>query len=123
MSWTASSNTHCHYSSVFSGLPRQSYFNRLLFTIVRPYTKSIQQSTSTSIYCAIAPELEKIGGLYFNNCWFCKPSQLSLDQLLQDKLWIISDEIIDRFETGNLGPLWYLVNLAALKIEEVCLHP
>jgi len=41
---------------------------KFLITLVSPFTKSIAQGTATTILVALAPELEGVGGLMFNNC-------------------------------------------------------
>nr|KAF6407244.1 hypothetical protein HJG59_009905 [Molossus molossus] len=52
------------YSSLHCNWPGYT----LLFTLARPFTKSMQQSAATTVYCAAAPELEGLRGMYFNNC-------------------------------------------------------
>eukprot|EP00099_Drosophila_melanogaster_P011420 NP_001285735.1 WW domain containing oxidoreductase, isoform B [Drosophila melanogaster] len=79
---------------VSSDLSRNYWFYRLLFAIVRPFTKSLQQAAATSIYCATANELTGLSGLYFNNCFFCEPSKLSKSAALQQQLWKLSENLI-----------------------------
>lgn len=91
---------------VSSYLSRNWWFYRLLFAIVRPFTKSLAQAASTSVYCAAAHELECVGGMYFNNCCRCKPSAISDDEALAKILWDISENMIarateDGLETDN----------------------
>ncbi|KXJ80241.1 hypothetical protein RP20_CCG025205 [Aedes albopictus] len=81
---------------VSSQLARNWWFYRLLFTIVRPFTKSLQQAASTTIYCATAPELNGFTGLYFNNCYVCDPSGLSKNERMQQSLWMLSEKMIER---------------------------
>lgn len=51
----------------------------LLFTLARPFTKSMQQRTATTVYCAAVPELEGLRGMYFNNSSpACPPQKLSV---------------------------------------------
>ncbi|RVE71986.1 hypothetical protein OJAV_G00057030 [Oryzias javanicus] len=42
-----------------------------------------QQGAATTVYCAAAPELEGLGGMYFNNCFRCQPSNQAQDQSSQ----------------------------------------
>ncbi|XP_070132875.1 WW domain-containing oxidoreductase isoform X1 [Drosophila bipectinata] len=79
---------------VSTDLSRNYWFYRVLFAIVRPFTKSLQQAAATSIYCATANELTGLSGLYFNNCFFCEPSKLSKSPSLQRQLWEISENLI-----------------------------
>ena len=59
-----------------------------------------QQAASTGVYCAVAPELEGTGGLYFNNCCRCQPSKAAEDENLARKLWDISARMVATCE-GN----------------------
>ncbi|OAD59436.1 WW domain-containing oxidoreductase [Eufriesea mexicana] len=85
----------CHPGNmVSSSLSRYSWTLRLLFTFVRPFTKSLQQAASTSVFCATAPELEGVTGFYFNNCYRCDASNTALDPALAARLWSVSQEMI-----------------------------
>lgn len=102
--WPTVSVLSCHPGNmVSSSLPRQSWLYRLLFAVVRPFTKSLQQAASTSIYCATASDLEGATGMYFNNCYRCDSSRQSMDPKLAMKLWIISQEMLRlaNFYTGE----------------------
>uniref|UniRef100_A0A1B0BCB9 WW domain-containing oxidoreductase n=1 Tax=Glossina palpalis gambiensis TaxID=67801 RepID=A0A1B0BCB9_9MUSC len=79
---------------VSTQLQRNWWFYRLLFAIVRPFTKSLQQAAATTIYCATANELTGLTGLYFNNCYICESSKISQNEKLQQQLWEISQEMV-----------------------------
>lgn len=81
---------------VSSQIARNWWFFRLLFAIVRPFTKSLQQAASTTIYCATAPELNGFTGLYFNNCYVCDPSGPSKSERMQQSLWTLSEKMVER---------------------------
>ncbi|XP_058460456.1 WW domain-containing oxidoreductase [Malaya genurostris] len=81
---------------VSSQIARNWWFYRLLFTIVRPFTKSLQQAASTSIYCATAHELNGLTGLYFNNCYICDPGRNAKSEHKQQVLWELSESLINR---------------------------
>uniref|UniRef100_A0A182J5H6 Uncharacterized protein n=1 Tax=Anopheles atroparvus TaxID=41427 RepID=A0A182J5H6_ANOAO len=81
---------------VSSALSRNWWFYRFLFGLVRPFTKSLQQAASTTIYCATAHELTGLTALYFNNCYVCDPSAASKNEALQQSLWELSDKMIKR---------------------------
>ncbi|XP_071036544.1 WW domain-containing oxidoreductase isoform X2 [Parasteatoda tepidariorum] len=81
---------------VSSYLSRNWWFYRILFALIRPFTKSLQQAAATSIYCATAHELGGVGGMYFNNCYQCKPSQTSASEDLSKMLWELSETMINR---------------------------
>ncbi|KAI5100392.1 WW domain-containing oxidoreductase [Silurus meridionalis] len=52
-----------------------------------------QQGAATTVYCAVAPELEGLGGMYFNNCFRCVPSTQSQDQSSALSLWELSERL------------------------------
>lgn len=79
---------------VSTSLQRNWWIYRLLFALVRPFTKSLQQAASTTVYCATAPELTSLSGVYFVNCYVCEPSALSQNQELAKELWTISETLI-----------------------------
>lgn len=93
--WPSVSIFSCHPGNmVSSSLSRYSWILRFLFTLVRPFTKSLQQAASTPIFCATAPELIGLTGVYFNNCYRCDPSNTVLDSALASRLWSVSQEMI-----------------------------
>lgn len=79
---------------VSTNLTRHWWFYKVLFAVVKPFTKNLQQAASTTIYCSVADELKGLSGIYFNNCYICQSSKLSLNENLATELWNISDEII-----------------------------
>uniref|UniRef100_A0A8C9UBF1 Uncharacterized protein n=1 Tax=Serinus canaria TaxID=9135 RepID=A0A8C9UBF1_SERCA len=55
---------------------------------------SQQQGAATTVYCATAAELEGLGGMYFNNCCRCLPSQQAQDSASAAALWELSHRLI-----------------------------
>ena len=53
-----------------------------------------QQGAATSVYCAVASELEGLGGFYFNNCCRCDVSQTAADADLAVTLWKFSVKLL-----------------------------
>ncbi|XP_055504818.1 WW domain-containing oxidoreductase isoform X1 [Leucoraja erinacea] len=96
------SNTLHPGNMMYSSLHRSWWLYTLLFALARPFTKSMQQGAATSIYCAVAPELEGLGGMYFNNCCRCLPSQSAQDEALASALWELSESVIrERIESHS----------------------
>ncbi|XP_054164950.1 WW domain-containing oxidoreductase-like [Oppia nitens] len=94
----------CHPGNMINtDLSRNWWLMRLLFAFVRPFTKSLGQGASTTVYCSTAPELEGVGGLYFNNCFRCEASKTAHNNDLSAKLWLLSEKMIEnaikRFES------------------------
>jgi len=46
------------------------------------------------VYCTVAPEMQHVGGMYFNNCCRCPPSSAGCDDELAKELWVISERIL-----------------------------
>ncbi|KAK0083566.1 hypothetical protein PV325_002948 [Microctonus aethiopoides] len=104
--WPTVSVFSCHPGNmVSSDLSRYSWMYRMLFAVVRPFTKSLQQAASTSIYCATVPELQGATGVYFNNCFRCEPSNAALNPSLASRLWNVSQEMI--INIVKRDKLWY----------------
>jgi len=80
---------------VSTNLSRNWWLYRLLYAIVRPYSKSLQQACASVIYCAASQDVANCGGVYVNNCVPCKPSSAAFDNILTNKLWNISLGIIE----------------------------
>lgn len=53
-----------------------------------------QQGAATTVYCAAAPELEGLGGMYFNNCCRCVPSPEAQSEDTARALWVLSERLI-----------------------------
>uniref|UniRef100_A0A8D2PPY8 WW domain containing oxidoreductase n=1 Tax=Zosterops lateralis melanops TaxID=1220523 RepID=A0A8D2PPY8_ZOSLA len=53
-----------------------------------------QQGAATTVYCAVAPELEGLGGMYFNNCCRCLPSSEAQNDATATALWELSHRLI-----------------------------
>ncbi|XP_073911708.1 WW domain-containing oxidoreductase isoform X8 [Castor canadensis] len=79
---------------MYSSIHRSWWVYTLLFTLARPFTKSMQQGAATTVYCAAAPELEGLGGMYFNNCCRCLPSPEAQSEEVARALWALSDRLI-----------------------------
>uniref|UniRef100_A0A8C1RPH2 WW domain-containing oxidoreductase n=1 Tax=Cyprinus carpio TaxID=7962 RepID=A0A8C1RPH2_CYPCA len=84
---------------MYTSIHRSWWLMTLLFTFARPFTKSMQQGAATTVYCAVAPELEGIGGMYFNNCFRCLPSQQAQDPTAALSLWELSERLIQERST------------------------
>ncbi|XP_074490378.1 WW domain-containing oxidoreductase [Sebastes fasciatus] len=59
-----------------------------------------QQGAATVVYCAVAPELEGLGGMYFNNCFRCLPSVQAQDQGNAASLWELSERLVAERSAG-----------------------
>ncbi|XP_015837994.1 WW domain-containing oxidoreductase [Tribolium castaneum] len=79
---------------VSSKLARNWWLYRIFFAFVRPFTKSLQQAASTTVFCATAIELIGVTGVYFNNCFRCEESPSAKNDDLAEMLWKLSVEML-----------------------------
>ncbi|XP_029290140.1 WW domain-containing oxidoreductase [Cottoperca gobio] len=79
---------------MYTSIHRSWWLMTFLFSLARPFTKSMQQGAATTVYCAVAPELEGLGGMYFNNCFRCLPSIQAQDQSSAASLWELSERLV-----------------------------
>lgn len=87
----------CHPGNmIYTNLQSNWWFYKLLFYLVRPFTKSLQQGAATSVYCAVAPEVKFFGGMYFNNCCRCPTTNTGCDDQLAKALWDISERMLTK---------------------------
>lgn len=89
---------------ISTDISRHWWGYRLAFAVVRPFTKSLQQGASTTVYCATAHELSGCTGLYFNNCCRCTPSPKSEDPQMSKLLWDISVDMVNSVLGENTVP-------------------
>ncbi|XP_077566838.1 WW domain-containing oxidoreductase [Stigmatopora nigra] len=79
---------------MYTGIHRSWWIMTFFFNLARPFTKSMQQGAATTVYCAVAPELEGLGGMYFNNCFRCEPSAQAQDPDAALALWELSERLV-----------------------------
>jgi WW domain-containing oxidoreductase len=72
---------------VSSKLCSHWWLYKVLFSIVRPFAKSLQQAAAPTIFAAASPEMDFTGGIYVNNCFPCKPLDIVEDQVARQNLW------------------------------------
>ncbi|XP_031593073.2 WW domain-containing oxidoreductase isoform X2 [Oreochromis aureus] len=85
---------------MYTSIHRSWWLMTFLFTLARPFTKSMQQGAATTVYCAVAPELEGLGGMYFNNCFRCQPSAQAQDPSSAASLWELSERLVAERSVG-----------------------
>ncbi|RZC41956.1 WW domain-containing oxidoreductase [Asbolus verrucosus] len=86
---------------VSSNLARNWWLYRMFFALVRPFTKSLQQAASTTVYCATALELMGVTGVYFNNCFRCEESEMAKNDCFAEALWKMSEEMLGNVLGNN----------------------
>ncbi|NXR29933.1 RDH12 dehydrogenase, partial [Zosterops hypoxanthus] len=83
-----------HPGSVSSELVRHSFVMSWLWKIFSFFLKSPCEGAQTSIYCAVAEELESVTGQYFSDCQPAYVSPRGRDDETAKKLWSVSCELL-----------------------------
>ena len=90
---------------ISTNLSRHWWVYRLLFAIVRPFTKSLQQAAGTIVFAAAASDLSGTSGLYVNNCFLCKPAKVVENLEIRTRLWNVSmDMLMNRLKEIEKDP-------------------
>ncbi|XP_066538802.1 retinol dehydrogenase 12, like [Hoplias malabaricus] len=63
--------------------------------LIKPFTKSSVQGAQTTIYCAVAPELEKESGKYYSDCAPTSCSSAAMDDEMAQRLWDLSCQMLN----------------------------
>jgi retinol dehydrogenase 12 len=72
-------------SQLFRGLPAPLRF--ALATVLRPFTRSLEQGARTSVYLATAAELERESGGYYRDCRRIEPTAAARCDEAAGRLW------------------------------------
>ena len=79
---------------VSSRLNRHWWLYRVLFGLVRPFAKSLQQAAAPVVFAAASQEMKGVGGIYVNNCFPCQPSKIAQDSWTRRNLWRTSSKLL-----------------------------
>ncbi|XP_003224920.1 retinol dehydrogenase 12 isoform X1 [Anolis carolinensis] len=83
-----------HPGAVITELVRHSAIMIFLGKLLTFFLKTAQEGAQTSVYCAVAEELESVSGKYFSDC---KPAYISpegRDDETAKKLWDVSCKLL-----------------------------
>ncbi|NXF38190.1 RDH12 dehydrogenase, partial [Nyctibius bracteatus] len=83
-----------HPGSVHSELVRHSFVMTWLWKIFSFFLKTPWEGAQTSIYCAVAEELDSVTGQYFSDCQPAYVSPRGRDDETAKKLWSVSCELL-----------------------------
>jgi len=96
MQGTGVTSNSLHPGVIKTELMRYSYnefswWQKSLYVLAQPALwlcfKDIQHGAQTSIYCAVSPKLQTVGGEYFSDCAVSKVNPLAKDEKLAKALW------------------------------------
>jgi NAD(P)-dependent dehydrogenase (short-subunit alcohol dehydrogenase family) len=59
-----------------------------------PEFKTIEQGAATSIFAAVSPSLEGVGGRYLDNADFGEPAEWATDPGSAERLWALSEALV-----------------------------
>ncbi|XP_060778124.1 retinol dehydrogenase 12, like [Neoarius graeffei] len=62
--------------------------------LIKPFTKTSIQGAQTTIYCAVAPELETESGSYYSDCAPASCSNAAMDDDMAQRLWDLSCQML-----------------------------
>ncbi|NXO34647.1 RDH12 dehydrogenase, partial [Locustella ochotensis] len=83
-----------HPGSVSSELVRHSFVMTWLWKVFSFFLKTPCEGAQTSIYCAVAEELDSVTGQYFSDCQPAYVSPRGRDDETAKKLWSVSCELL-----------------------------
>jgi len=59
-----------------------------------PEFKTIEQGAATSVFAAVSPSLEGVGGRYLDNADFGEPTAWATDPAAAERLWALSESLV-----------------------------
>lgn len=83
-----------HPGTVTTELPRHSAVINFLWKVFSCVIKTPYEGAQTSIYCAVAEELESVSGKYFSDCMPAYVSSHGRNDETAKKLWQVSCELL-----------------------------
>jgi len=89
--------THCLHPGVVRtmiGNKAGGLFNKVVWSMAKPFMISVKKGAQTSIYLATNEKVTEVNGKYFDNQKEKKPSSLARDEQLAAKLWEVSSELV-----------------------------
>ena len=83
----------CVSSDVSRHMGFMTRLEKMFTPLLSLLRKSPLQGAYCSIFAAISPELEGIGGKYLIHCEDAKPSRVCYDEIQSSQLWAVSEKI------------------------------
>lgn len=74
-----------------TGIGRGWWSARVAMLAMRPFTRSVAQGAATSCFVATAPELDGVGGRYFDKCAEAEASAGAADREVAAHLWSVTE--------------------------------
>ena len=83
-------------SMTYTNLGNESSVVRSLFYVCSFFTRTVEQAAATSLYCSVSPDLENVGGKYFDECCELEASKTAQDETIAKRLWEFTDSICQK---------------------------
>lgn len=77
-------------------ISRSSVAARVLITLFRPFSKGLEQGAATSVWAAVHPDLDDVGGAYLVDCQVGRASDLGRDPEAAERLWAHTEAVLAR---------------------------
>lgn len=78
---------------------------RTALQLLRPFQRSIDRGSRTSIWLCAAPSVERITGQYFSDCRSVRPSRFAEDDGAAKRLWEVSERLTGLAAAGKAEPI------------------
>jgi len=78
-------------------LPRSFSFVQWENLVLAIIGKTVEQGAATQVYVATSPELDGIGGKFFDNCNEAEPQKQAKDPEAAEKLWKMSEKMVAKY--------------------------
>eukprot|EP01104_Vermistella_antarctica_P013499 TRINITY_DN4092_c0_g1_i1.p1 TRINITY_DN4092_c0_g1~~TRINITY_DN4092_c0_g1_i1.p1 ORF type:complete len:337 (-),score=73.64 TRINITY_DN4092_c0_g1_i1:92-1048(-) len=85
-----------HPGVIDTELSRHWGMAQFFYSIAKPFLKSIPQGAATTVYCAVAEELDGVGGKYFADCNEAPAKVYAVDPEIAKKFWTASFELMQQ---------------------------
>ncbi|KAJ0181927.1 hypothetical protein K1T71_002649 [Dendrolimus kikuchii] len=66
----------------------------VLYTFMKPFSKSVNQAACTPLYCATSPDLKTLSDQYYKDCKRCQESDLASDLQLSFRVYDITQNML-----------------------------
>jgi len=82
-----------HPGVIATELGRDHTISKVAYWLSTPFQKSIPQGAATTVYCAVADELQDKGGLFFDSCAVVEPNSYGKDMNTAAQLFTLSEKL------------------------------
>lgn len=81
-----------HPGYIKTEIMKEDHVSSALMVLFSLFAKSVEQGAATTLFACIAPDLDKHGGAYLQDCAYSQAAQVANDDSVIQKLWKYSEE-------------------------------